>query len=305
MLGSSAGLRFRALSRSRRQQYATAFITAYASERDGIPNPVTGTLSARERYMADLRSRDLPSWTGDAVSQAEFDEFHSGDRPVSEASPLVAWLVRTAKVNATEKWGIDYHLHHHGIDGAGGKRHLSVRTFAELEEIYHTELLKEVVARFGVRFVMATPPESIQRSVIAMSRLPNAVSYPMTLAGEIIGSCGFLEILERAEQLLVEDPATMATVCDMLEEIVVDEVTHVAILLASLNRAQLDIMRIAIPPMVGVMAKNHAWTQTARDSSITRRVENFSFEIFPERILKRAFIPREYLPNGLEALVGM
>jgi hypothetical protein len=288
---------FTALPAAERRALGESYL-AFVRERDGEPDLERRTLARREAWFAELRRRPLPEWTGERIDAGDFKRWHLGQRPLRDASPLCNWLVSIARANEGEEWGVDYLLDRGGFQGLGKHGRLQPRDFADLEETYHTRIFKEIVRLFGLDFELRPPPRPIQQSVKLMAYLPESLSFTLLAAGELMGTIAFLELAERAERLLKPHPPTLACIRDLLDEILVDEVGHVTYLLGTMGPARLSIVR-ATAKAYQRFTRN-SYYKGMRDDSVlrymTNGIENYSLGLFPERVLRRAFVPKEYWP---------
>src|SRR5262245_39464418 len=226
-----------------RRRIADDFIS-FAATRDGEPDIARRELSRREEFFRKLKERPRPVWSGPTIDPAEFSRWHRGERPIREAPPLAQWLVRVARANEGEGWGVDYLLDRGGFDGLGrGGQALQPRDFADLEETYHTRILHEIVRSFGLDYELRMPPRSIQQSVKLMAHLPQRVSYMLLAAGELMGTVAFAYMQKMGEGLLSDYPEMHSRVRELLDEIMVDEIGHVTFRLGSMNGAQLAVIR--------------------------------------------------------------
>lgn len=285
---------FTPLPADERRRIADAFV-AFALDRDGAPDLPHRSLAHREAYFARLRAMPAPAWDGPAIDPDEFARWHRGSRPLREAPPLIAWLVKVARANEGEGWGVDYLLARGGFDGLGASGTLQPRDFADLEETYHTRIMREVVRLFGVDYELRTPPWVIQQAVKTMARLPHRASYMLLLAGELTGTIAFAQMAREGERLLADHPAMLARVRELLDEILVDEVGHVTFLLGSMNGWELaTIRRLAL---LFAASSRRGYTNDARDARLlSEGIRNYSLAIMPERVLRRAFVPAQYWP---------
>jgi hypothetical protein len=175
---------FRPLPPSQRRRIADEFV-AFALRRDGEPNVRERTLAHREEFFRELAQRPRPVWDGEPIDPRGFAEWHRGTRSLREATALMRWLVRVARANEGEGWGVSYLLDRGGFDGLGSGGRLRPRDFADLEEVYHTRILHEIVRLFGVDFELRTPPLPVQHSVKLMARLPRRASHKSGRASAI------------------------------------------------------------------------------------------------------------------------
>jgi hypothetical protein len=285
---------FTPLPDAQRRAIAGEFI-AFALTRDGDPDVRRRTLSRREAFCAALAVQAAPRWDGPPVDQGEFTRWHRGTRPLNEAPPLIAWLVKVARANEGEGWGVDYLLDRGGFDGLGSAGALQPRDFADLEETYHTRIMREVVRLFGVEYDLRTPPWPVQQSVKLMARLPRQASYMLLLAGELMGTVAFAHMARQGETLLADHPAVCTRVRALLDEILIDEVGHVTFLLGSMRGWQLAaIQRLAL---LFAASSRRSYTNDPREVTVmSEGIRNYSLAIMPERVLRRAFVPAQYWP---------
>ena len=210
---------FTPLPAEQRRRIADDFI-AFALTRDGEPDrapPHAGDTAkllparcatSRRRAGTARRSTPRSSRAGIAARSS-----------LADAPPLIAWLVKVARANEGEGWGVDYLLDRGGFDGLGAGGTLQPRDFADLEETYHTRIMREIVRLFGLDYELRTPPWPIQQSVKLMARLPRGASYMLLLAGELMGTVAFAHLARQGEALLADHPAICARVRDLLDEI--------------------------------------------------------------------------------------
>jgi len=292
---------FTPLPAGERRELGAAYL-AFVRERDGEPDIARRTLARREAWFQELARAPLPEWAGERIDPGRFKRWHLGEESLRGASPLVVWLVQIARANEGEEWGVDYLLDRGGFQGLGRRGRLEPRDFADLEETYHTRIFREIVRIFGLDFELREPPRSIQQSVKLMAHLPESLSFMLLGAGELMGTVAFLELAERAERLLAGHPAVLARIRDLLDEILIDEVGHVTYLLGSMGSVRLAFVRETAKAY-------HRFTRRGyykgmRDDAIVafmmHGIENYSLGLFPERVLRRAFVPAAYQP-GLAA----
>lgn len=294
---------FTPLPSEERRTLGERYLT-FVRERDGEADLGRRTLARREAWFAELAARTPPAWTGERIDPAAFKRWHLGERPLRDASPLTVWLVAIARANEGEGWGVDYLLDRGGFQGLGKHGALQPRDFADLEETYHTRIFREIVRLFGLDFELRPPPASIQHSVKLMAYLPESLSFTLLAAGELMGTVAFLELAERAERLLRDQPAVLACIRDLIDEILVDEVGHVTYLLGSMGAGRLSVVRATAKAYQRYTSRSYY--KGMRDDSVIaymmRGIDNYSLGLFPERVLRRAFVPAQYWPSGIARL---
>jgi hypothetical protein len=136
-----------------------------------------------------------------------------------------------------------------------------------------------------------------------MSVLPEPLSFMLLAAGELMGTVAFLELAARAERLMKDHPTVLARVRDLLDEILIDEVGHVTYLLGSMGGLRLNFVRATAKAYQRYTRRSYY--KGMRDESVMafmmQGIENYSLALFPERVLRRAFVPKEYWPATLAA----
>src|SRR5262249_35737036 len=132
------------------------------------------------------------------------------------------WALAVAKVNRAEHFGVTRALDHHGPAGDDDPR-----VYVELEELYHTRMLRAALRAIGLEMTMA-PPRRVTRFLVdMMASLPPAMRNVPLLVSEIAGVVGFRALLEKARALFGQAPPVAARIEQLLAALVRDEVDHV------------------------------------------------------------------------------
>jgi hypothetical protein len=286
---------FTALAPAARVRLGDEYL-AFVAERDGEPDLGRRTLSRREAWFTELAQGGMPPWEGGAIDPQAFAAWHRGDRPLRDAPPLAVWLVAIARANEGEGWGVDYLLDRGGFQGLGRGGTLRPRDFADLEETYHTRILREVVRLFGLEYELRVPPRPIQQSVKFMAHAPERLSFTLLAAGELMGTVAFLELARRGERLLAAHPAVASRVRDLLDEILIDEVGHVTYLLGSMGAWQLRLVRRIATGYQAYLRRGYGAAYRETTAPIIEGIRSYSLALFPERVLRRSFVPDAYWP---------
>lgn len=225
--------------RSFREQYL-----AYLRQRDGVPDRANHLFSVREKFFRDVETRPV-RWQGaPPVSQAEFDRHHVRFDAKARPNDATLWALCVAKVNRSEKYGVEY-AHAHGTTGQapGG----DPREYIEVEEFYHTRILKDALDVIGIRMDVRPPP-FVQRTLIqSMVHLPPALSNVLVFDGEIVGVALFGLLLTKARELFASQPLALARIEELFAQIMVDEVGHVHYVRSLLDGPRLALARRLLP----------------------------------------------------------
>jgi hypothetical protein len=144
----------------------------------------------------------------------------------------------------------------------------------------------------------------IQRSVKILAHLPEKLSFMLLAAGELMGTVAFERLTVQADELLGNHPEVLSRVHELFDEILVDEIGHVTYLLGSMNALQLSmVQRLAVLYLAGTSHSYLPAERVAEEAAILRRgIQDYSLAMFPERVLRRAFVPAEYWPDGVLAV---
>lgn len=223
-------LRLPAASRRKELDAYLDFLRA----RDGT---IEGTkLLGRQRN----RSPDV-AWRG-PLDRAAFQR-NLGRLQDDHLSPDILWLLTAAKTNRSEKYGVDIAL-------ARGRQRRSmgeIRQYIEREELVHTRTLLEACALFGLEVEMQRPPPLHRALIWMMTRLPDRLSLPIILCGEVVGTVAFAMLREQIQPLFGSEPAVAQRLHELLTEILVDELGHVIFNRAMVGPVGLAAARLVLP----------------------------------------------------------
>jgi hypothetical protein len=217
---------------------------AFLRRRDGVPDRATHRFSVRESFFADIERRPV-RWQGPPpVDQAVFDRHHARPYPRERLGEATLWALCVAKANRGEKYGVEYaHAHKPlssgDVDDPG--------SYIEVEEFYHTRILRDALAVIGVRMDVLPPPLGQRLLIHAMVRLPSAIADMLTFCGEIVGVVLFRLLLDKARELFSSQPAAMARIEELFAQIMVDEVGHVHFVRSRLGGQQLALAKRLLP----------------------------------------------------------
>jgi hypothetical protein len=99
---------------------------------------------------------------------------------------------------------------------------------------------------------------------------------------------------------LADHPEVATGVRELMDEILIDEVGHVTFLLGSMRGWQLSTIRQLA---LGYAAwSRRSYSDDENDTAVmSRGIQNYSLDIMPERVLRRAFVPEQYWPAAYGA----
>jgi hypothetical protein len=206
-------------------------------ERDGTPDFARRTLSRRETFFAALDAAPLRSTT--PIDRSAYLRNLDRRRPEPGLEPRLLWLVATARANQAERFGV-------GLGELYGRvtpESDPVRLHVTLQEIYHTRILADVVALFGLP-VSRRPPGLATRALThLMVRTPEGWQLPLIGAGEMVGCLAFRALRDRGVALFAHEPAVKERIRCLFDEILGDELGHVGSIAALLDGRGRAIMR--------------------------------------------------------------
>jgi hypothetical protein len=184
-------------------------------------------------------------WVGaPPVDQGVFDRNHERPTPERGLDEATLWAVATAKTNRAERFGVEYSLAHDPhATGADSDPH----AYIQVEEFYHTRILKDALRTIGLRMDVLPPALSVRTLVRSMVHLPPQYGNVLVLCGEVFGVAIFALLLERARVLFASQPAALARIEKLFGQILVDEVGHVQYLRSTLSPARLRWAKRLLP----------------------------------------------------------
>jgi hypothetical protein len=209
----------------------------FLRERDGEPDFSRHTLARREEFFAGLAA--APVRSAAQVDGAAYLRNLDRRRPAARLDARVLWLLATARANQAERFGVGL-AEVYGRITAGSE---PVRLHVTLHEIYHTRVLADVVAIFGLP-VSSRPPDLATRAIThLMVRTPERWQLPLVGAGEMVGCIVFRMLRDRGRELFAAEPSVTARIGRLLDEILGDELGHVGLIASRLGPRRRALMR--------------------------------------------------------------
>jgi hypothetical protein len=209
---------------------ALAGYPQFLDGRDGAPDVRRHVLAKREAFFAELDASPLRSRA--AIDVAAYRRNLPRHRIEKGLDARVLWLLATAKANQAERFGVglaDLYGRVPAVDED------AVRVHLHLQELYHTRILADVVALFDLP-VHPAPPALISRAIIyTIVFMPPGTVLPLVGFSEMAGCVVFRILRDRGVALFADEPAIAARVRLLYDEILADEISHVAYVTALLG----------------------------------------------------------------------
>jgi hypothetical protein len=245
----------------------------FLAARDGDADFARHTLARREAFFAAL-ARD-PVGSRQPVDRAVYLRNLARRRPEDGLDDRMLWLLATAKPNQAERFAVGLAELYGRIrdDSEPVEVHLT------LQETYHTRILADVVAMFGLP-VHARPPVVLARAMIRwMISMPPVWRLPVTACGEMVGCVLFRALRDRGLALCADEPAVAERVRLLYDEILADEISHVGFVASQLGpvgrAVARSLYRLLAPRLVAQMPEV---VQLLGRAELARRFDGFRLD---------------------------
>jgi hypothetical protein len=206
----------------------------FLAARDGVPDPERDTLSRREVFYRAVQERPVRSRR--LFDRACFLRNLARPRPEPGLDERMLWLLATAKVNQSERFGVELgRLYGVALpeDADPEQVHLI------LQETYHTRTLAHVVGIFGLQAPPRPPPRPVRLLIELMVRwpLPERLLLPLVGLSEMVGCVVFRLLRDKGLELFADEPEVAERIRILYDEILADEICHVGLVEARLGGA--------------------------------------------------------------------
>jgi hypothetical protein len=224
----------------------------FLAARDGEADLLRHRLSKREALFDELDRSPVRSCA--QIDRATYFRNMVRRRPEPGLTPRMLWIVATAKANQTERFGV-------GLSELLGRVNTDTdpaRLHITLQETYHTRILADVVAMFGLP-VHARPPRGLVRLMIRfMVSAPERWTLPLIGASEMAGCVLFRALRDKGIELFAAEPAVAERIRLLYNEILADEIGHVGFIAARLTERGRARMRRLYARMTSMFAGQSA-----------------------------------------------
>ena len=196
------------------------------------------------------------------------------------------WLLATAKLNQSERFGV-------GLGEVYGKEQDKFesepeRLYVQLQEHYHSRLLADVIAMFGLPFPTVPPKLALRATIRLFVALPHEWTLPLVGASEVVGCVLFRAMREEGVRLFADDPPVAERIARLYDEILADEVGHVGFIAAKLSPRWRSITRFlarevawrsivgSVPELVPLIGRSRLRALLRRRFDVRREAERFA-----------------------------
>lgn len=204
---------------------------AFLLRTDGTADPVRRQLARREAFFAELASDcPRPHYQPDPHTFVRNLRARRSDAGLDRR---MLWLLATAKLNQSERFGV-------GLGEVYAKdedkfEREPERLYVQLQEHYHTRILAEVIAMFGLPFPTILPKLALRSMIRMFVALPHEWTLPLVAASEVVGCILFRAMRDEGVRLFAHDPPVAERIRRLYDEILADEIGHVGFIAAKLS----------------------------------------------------------------------
>jgi hypothetical protein len=213
------------------------------SERDGAVDVQRRTLARREEKMREYLA---PITSPCPIDRKLFDaQYARFDRRV-DTSPEMLLLLSFVKINAAEAYGVERMIE--PLMARLRKEETDLELLLTIEKDYHTRILLSTSRYYDLDITAPYRPRASLRALIGvMASVTPAMSRPIVLAAELMGTLYFLDLLRVARETLRDVPAVRDAVEERLTDVLIDEIGHVSFNRLCLGTAGLAQARMLFP----------------------------------------------------------
>jgi hypothetical protein len=210
----------------------------FLAARDGEADLARHTLSRREAFFDELARQPVRSVT--PVDRAAYLRNVARHRPERGLDARVTWLLASAKANQAERFAIGLAE----LYGRIAEDSDPVQLHLQLQETYHTRILADVVAIFGLPAPLRPPRVLVRLMVRWLIAVPERAGLPIAGMAEMAGCIIFRALRDRGLELFADEPVVSERIRLLYDEILADEIGHVGFIAARLGSAGRGLVRM-------------------------------------------------------------
>jgi hypothetical protein len=213
----------------------------YLKQRDGSADLPKRSLSGRDHFFSYLAEHPV-RWQGD-IDAATFHAYLDKKLDRRDLDRRIVWLLAAAKANRAEQYGVDLDLQLRGDHLGDFGEHMA---FIDLEEFYHTRILRDCCSIFGLSFEMYPPKSFVRWFTRLVVTSPPYLRLVTAMLGEFFGCVAF-QVLWEAADCFQAQPVVFERIRLLVREILVDEMGHVAYAHSKLGAPSLALVKSLMP----------------------------------------------------------
>lgn len=210
--------------------------------RNGKINVSTRLFSVREKIFEEIEKN--PVYCYGLADQAAFERNEIRRYPEPALSEVTLWALAVAKSNRTERDGVEYMISKAKQNALGPDDPL---TYINIEEFYHTRVLKDALNVLGLKMRLFPPPPMSRMIGRGVTRIPKPLANVIVLAAEVAGVAAFRLLRDKAAELFADQPEPLKRIHELFQQILVDEVGHVHYVRSQLGPVRLWIAKKILP----------------------------------------------------------
>src|SRR3989344_5435643 len=188
---------FTPLTDEQREQFLEDYM-GHLYHRNGAVDLGNRRFSVREKFFQDIEANPVRRHGLPVVDQTVFERNETRRSPEPDLDEATLWALAVAKSNRAERDGVEYMLSHTDQRTLGPENPL---TYINIEESYHTRVLKDALNVLGLEMRLLPPPPMAGMIGRSVTQLPKPIANVIILAAEIAGIAAFRLLRDKAYEL--------------------------------------------------------------------------------------------------------
>jgi|SRR3989344_3030620 len=234
---------FTPLTDEQREQFLGDYMK-HLRYRNGDVDLEKRRFSVREKFFQDLETKSVRRYGTPVVDRTIFERNETKNNPEPGLDEATLWALAVAKSNRAERDGVEYMLSHADQSILGPENPL---TYINVEEFYHTRVLKDALNVLGLEMRLLPPPPMAGRIGRSVTQLPKSISNIVVFTAEIAGVAAFSMLRDKAYELFDDQQESLQRIDELFQQILVDEVGHVHYVRSQLGPIGLRIGKTILP----------------------------------------------------------